>query len=107
MATSAKQIQITEQTSRAVVENQLRVGLDVVCYQRGTFLYYFFLKLVERGEERLLKKNIPPRERVSLSFSLSLSLARAFLVVHLLVLLFSSARDDCFVFRTLARARAR
>ena len=43
MATSAKQIQITEQTSRAVVENQLRVGLDVVCYQRGTFLYYFFL----------------------------------------------------------------
>ena len=37
MATSAKQIQITEQTSRAVVENQLRVGLDVVCYQRGIF----------------------------------------------------------------------
>ena len=106
MATSAKQIQITEQTSRAVVENQLRVGLDVVCYQRGTFLYYFFFKLVERGEERILKKKYSSaRERVSLSFSLSL--ARAFILVHLLVLLFSSARDDCFVFRTLARARAR
>jgi len=29
-------IQITEQTSRTMVENQLRIGLDVVCYQRGT-----------------------------------------------------------------------
>ena len=26
---------ITEQTSRTMVENQLRIGLDVVCYQRG------------------------------------------------------------------------
>jgi len=40
MATSAKQIQITEQTSRAVVENQLRVGLDVVCYQRGACIFF-------------------------------------------------------------------
>ena len=77
MATSAKQIQITEQTSRAVVENQLRVGLDVVCYQRGTFLYIFFFKLVERGEERILKKNIPPRERESLSFSFSRARVRS------------------------------
>ena len=31
-----KKIQITERTSRTMVENQLRIGLDVVCYQRGT-----------------------------------------------------------------------
>ena len=37
MATKlAQKIQITEQTSRTMVENQLRIGLDVVCYQRGT-----------------------------------------------------------------------
>jgi len=37
MATKlAQKVQITEQTSRTMVENQLRIGLDVVCYQRGT-----------------------------------------------------------------------
>ena len=37
MATKlAQKIQITEQTSLTMVENQLRIGLDVVCYQRGT-----------------------------------------------------------------------
>ena len=101
MATSARQIQITEQTSRAVVENQLRVGLDVVCYQRGIFILLNVIR-----EKRILKKIF--RERWSLSFSLSLSLilslslsharARAFLVVRLRILLFSSERDDCFVF---------
>jgi len=64
----------------------------------------YFLNHYSRGKRRILKKNIPAKDRESLSFSLSL--ARAFLLVHLLVLLSSSERDDCFVLRTFARARA-
>jgi hypothetical protein len=71
MATSAKQIQITEQTSRAVVENQLRVGLDVVCYQRGIF--YIIFKFIGEGEKDFEKK-YSARDGLSLSLSLSLSL---------------------------------
>jgi len=64
MATKlAQKIQITEQTSRTMVENQLRIGLDVVCYQRGTcerdlvfeFSFLFLLVVFFFSSRRLVR----------------------------------------------------